>query len=535
MDKYTVLLVDDEEVVIEAIMKKLNWEDLGFSVVGYANNGVKALEMVEEYQPDVVMTDINMPYMSGMELAQHIKTGYPTTKLLILTGFDDFEYAKEAVHLEVEEYILKPINSIELTKVFGKLKEKLDQEISEKRSAEVLQKYYFESLPFLQADLYSSIVEGKVNEEDLQKYSVQYQVSMPGPFYCCIVIYTSVSHLPEGMSAMLLTTSVQKQAKEYYEGKWNAKCFSYHENIVLIAQLENENDITELTDDCDKFCKYARRMIGAKVTVGIGHVCNNISGVALSYSSAREAISYIVIYGAGKAINIKEIAPQEADVSSVSNDAEMADIFKMIRLGTEERVIEAIDGYLKHISGKAKSIQQHSIDVMEIVEGLYKFSKNNDIAVDEFQGDICGLYTKLLSYEKDSMRQWMINICLSFRETVITARRQSTKSFVSRAQEYVADNYTNEDLSLDMVCDALGVSNSYFSPVFNREMGKSFIGYLTDYRMSQAAKLLISTNEKSYSIAEKVGYADANYFSYVFKRRFGVSPSKYRTEHIEGE
>ena len=138
MNQYTVLLVDDEEEVIQVIMKKMKWEGLGFSVIGYANNGVKALEMVEEFQPDVVMTDIKMPYMDGMELANRIKSKFPATKILLFTGFDEFEYAKEAVHLEVEEYILKPVNSIELTNIFTQLKIKLDQEISEKRSVEVL-------------------------------------------------------------------------------------------------------------------------------------------------------------------------------------------------------------------------------------------------------------------------------------------------------------------------------------------------------------------------------------------------------------
>ena len=152
MEKYTVLLVDDEEEVLQVIKKKINWEGLGFSVIGYADNGVKALEMMEEYQPDVVMTDIKMPYMDGMELAKRIKSGYPATKILIFTGFDEFEYAKEAVHLEVEEYILKPVNSVELTNVFTQLKIKLDQEISEKRNAEILKNYYMESLPFLKTN-----------------------------------------------------------------------------------------------------------------------------------------------------------------------------------------------------------------------------------------------------------------------------------------------------------------------------------------------------------------------------------------------
>lgn len=115
MDNYSVLLVDDEEEVIHVIMRKINWEGLGFSVAGHANNGAKALEMVEEFQPDVVMTDIRMPFMDGMELSRRIKAEYPATKILFFTGFDEFEYAKGAVQLEVEEYILKPVNSVELT------------------------------------------------------------------------------------------------------------------------------------------------------------------------------------------------------------------------------------------------------------------------------------------------------------------------------------------------------------------------------------------------------------------------------------
>lgn len=115
---YTLLLVDDEEEVIEAIVKKVKWEELGFQVTGHANNGFKAMDMLEEMQPDVVMTDIRMPYMDGLELCAHIKAKYPATKILLFTGFDDFEYAKEAVHLEIEEYILKPLNAVEITEVF---------------------------------------------------------------------------------------------------------------------------------------------------------------------------------------------------------------------------------------------------------------------------------------------------------------------------------------------------------------------------------------------------------------------------------
>lgn len=535
MDKYTVLLVDDEEEVIQIIMKKLDWEEIGFSVVGYACNGVKALEMVEEYQPDVVMTDIKMPYMNGMELSHHIKMEYPTTKILIFTGFDEFEYAREAIHLEVEEYVLKPVNSMELTNVFRQLKMKLDQEISEKRNMEILKRYYMESLPLLQANFYSMLMEGRVREEEISGYLSDCQLSFDGPFFCCLVVHTSSSQMPENMNILLLSTSVQKQAEEHLGERWKAKAFPYFENTVLIAQLKSESEITELTDDCDRFCKYALHIIGAVVTVGIGQVCGNIHDLSQSYSSARNAVSYRVIYGASRAINVKESVPQEVSKPDLAKDAQLSNLFKMIRLGSAEDVTSAVKQYLNHESFTEKSLQMYHVDLMELLSALYRFAANHEVTAEAFPENMNVLYARLLDMDADILQKWLTDISLLFREELLDARNRSTKSFVSRAKEYVHNNYTDEGLSLDRICKVLGVSNSYFSTVFKKKTGKSFIGYLTDYRMDQASRLLIETNNKSYIIAKQVGYADSNYFSYVFKRRFGVSPSRYRTEHIESE
>ena len=536
MERYTLLLVDDEEEVIQVIMKKINWEGLGFSVIGYANNGIKALEMVEEFQPDVVMTDIKMPYMNGMELANRIKIEFSATKILLFTGFDEFEYAKEAVHLEVEEYILKPVNSIELTNVFRQLKIKLDQEISEKRSVEVLQKYYMESLPILQVNFYSTLIEGRIQENELKNYLLDYQISFTDPFFCCIVIHTSSRQVPENMSSLLLSTSVQKQVKERFEEPWRAKCFSYLGNTVLLTQLKSENEVSELTDECDRFCRYAHRIIGAVVTIGVGKVCRNVLELAQSYTSAREAVSYRAIYGSMRAINIKEIAPQEIRSSDLDRDMELFNLFKKIRMGAVEEITEAATQYVEHMSLSAKTLQQHHIAIMDLVSEVYRFSINNDLTIEGVsEVDMKNSYSNLLEMDPKVLLKWLVDVSLAFREKMICARSRSTQSFVSKAKEYVQNHYFDEELYLDSMCKALGVSSSYFSTIFKKETGSSFIGYLTDFRMERASHLLIETNEKSYIIAKNVGYTDPNYFSYVFKRKFGVSPSQYRTEHVESE
>ncbi len=172
---------------------------------------------------------------------------------------------------------------------------------------------------------------------------------------------------------------------------------------------------------------------------------------------------------------------------------------------------------------------------MELLTALYRFAMNNDIVVEQFSEDMKELYSNIPNMGPDALRRWLVATSLSFHEKMTTARSRSTKSFVWKAEEYVRHHYADADLSLDDVCEILGVSNSYFSTIFKKETGKSFVGYLTDFRMDRASRLLIETNEKSYIIAKSVGYTDPNYFSYVFKRRFGVSPSKYRTEHIESD
>ena len=535
MSQYTLLLVDDEEDVIQVIMHKVPWETLGFSVIGHANNGVKALEIIEECQPDVVMTDIRMPYMDGLELCSCIRQKYPATHILLFTGFDEFEYAKEAVHLEIEEYILKPSNASELETVFAGLKVKMDQEISEKKSVAVLQEYYMNSLPQVQANFYSTLIEGRIHEEELQKYLDHYQISFKGPLFCCLVIHVSKTTIPNDMDERLLMPSVDKQAREQLEQRWGAKSFTYLDNTVMIVQLKDENELPELTDECDRFCKYIYRIIGAVVTIGVGQSCRSIVDLPQSYHSAKEAVSYRVLYGGKRAINIREVIPQKRELSTTDSDSELSELLKMISLGSEQEILQAIGAYLDKIYVQSKSLQEHQIAVMELISGLYRFAVNNDLVFGEGASASMGEYLKLINMEKDVLQQWLRRHCLWLHESIRQARDSSTQSLIRKAKEYVHSHYQDEGLSLDDICETLGISNSYFSSVFKKDTGNSFIGYLTEYRMEKAARMLVETTEKSYMVAKSVGYTDANYFSYVFKRQYGVSPSKYRSEYVKGE
>ena len=535
MEQYKVILVDDEAEVIDIMEAKIRWSELGFEVVGSAKNGVKALELVEKLQPDVVLTDIRMPYMDGLELSRKLNQDYPNIYIILCTGFDEFEYAKEAVHLDIKEYLLKPISAAELSESLMRLKENLDKEREEKLNVRKLENYFQESLPALQSNLFISLMEGRVSEEDYARFSAAYQVNMKGPLFCCIVFHTSENHVPEGMNPLLLSMSVEREIRQRLVEKWHCKEFLYLGNTVLIMEMGSEEQMVPITDECDRFCRWAYRVMGAVVTAGIGTVCDNLFNINLSYEGAREAVSYRVLYGTQRAINIREIVPKEQATLSLLEEGRMHDLFRAIRVGNPEKIEEAVQKEIQKIHKHTVTIGQYHLAAMETVSNFYKFCANNSLDFNEIAGNVPNLYEKVPQMDESSLTSWMNEMARMISEELKTARNSTSHRLVTEAQLLVREKYMDASISLDVVCSILGVSNSYFSSVFKKETGKSFISYLTDYRMDIAEELILSGETKSYKVEEKVGYLDANYFSYVFKKRFGVSPSKYRARNLQKE
>lgn len=528
MERYKVILVDDEAEVIDMIEKKIHWNDLGFEVAGSATNGVKALELVEKLQPDVVLTDIKMPYMDGLELSRRLNREYPNIYIMLCTGFDEFEYAKEAVHLEIKEYMLKPVNATELSESLTNLKHTLDREREEKLNVKKLNDYFQEVLPKLQSNFFISLIEGRVEKRDYERFLQAYQVDMKGPLFGCVIFHTSENHVPEGMNPLLLSMSVEREIKQRLMDQWNCQEFIYMGNTLLILELDAEDEITQITDACDRFCRWAYRIMGAVVTAGIGTVCDSLYEISLSYERAREAVSYRVLYGTKRAINIGEIVPKEQIKPVQSEESRMQTLFRAIRIGDSAEIERAAHGEMEKLHKNTETMSQYNLATMEIVSGFFKFCTDNSLDFNKISGNMQNIYEKVSQMDESSLTAWIVQMSKTISERLKCARNSSARRLIVEAQNIVKERYMEADISLDEVCAVLGVSNSYFSSVFKKEAGKSFISYLTDYRMDIAAEMILNTDEKSYTIAEKVGYLDANYFSYVFKKKFGVSPSKYR-------
>ncbi|MBR9947854.1 response regulator [Clostridiaceae bacterium Marseille-Q4145] len=537
-NRYSVLLVDDEEDVIRIIMKKLDWESMGLVIIGHAANGVEALEMAEELSPDIVMTDIKMPYMDGLTLCKKLKELSRTIRVIIFSGFDEFEYAKEAIKMEAAEYLLKPVNAVELKEVFERVKNDLDRELDEKRNTDKLRAYYMESLPVLQESFYMALLEGRIAPEQIGRYMDSYQVQLQGPYYVVAVLHISQQSLEEEsrMDPFLQAVSVRKFAEEQVEDRWRSRVVIYLGDIIMISQMHSREEMLEYTNEMDRLCRMAKKVCNARITAGIGYLCDNLEQLPLSYQGAKQAVSYRVLYGNTRAISISEVEPAEhvelnwEDVYSTY----IQQIMKKVRVGEQDGLEKAISQFTEWLSGEQISMQKYRIVMMELVAELFRFTASHNLNPENVFGGNGDVYSQVLQMESaEVLDRWLRRVCTNLQNAVMNERQDSTKFFVKNAEEYVKEHFADQDLGVDEVCRKLNVSAAYFSTIFKKETGKTFVRYLTDYRMEKAVNMLMTGNEKTYVIAEKVGYAEPNYFSYVFKKQFGMSPSKYKAERLE--
>lgn len=540
MDLYRIILVDDEEEVRQSIIKKIDWEDAGFSVTGDAENGQEALEKVEALEPDVILTDIRMPYMDGLSLAERVRQRYPSIKIVVFSGYDEFEYAKQAIKLNVTEYILKPVNVEELTAILKRIKSNLDEEIEQKRNVSLLRENYRRNLPILREQFLNELVGGTASGQNMEERLMEYDIPLAGAkkwVAAAIDIGKEAlgagRELPLHRERDLIPISVKQLFGEKLEQYCRCAVFTssraFGSELALIAAIDGENSQTGLIDVLGDICKEIRKILEVPVTVGIGHSCQNLKDIGGSYKSAMDALGYKAIVGSGGAIYINDVEPVSSGFLRFDSRAEAA-LMAAVKFGPREQIEEAVravvdkmidakvhfsqcQAYMLSISSSMiQMIQQYELDITQLSEG--------DAA------DTFAIIPKMVKVEDFS--RWLLSMALHINQAMNQERDNTMKQVIQKAKEYIMENFQDPDLSVEKICRQLHLSPAYFSTMFKKETGQAYIAYLTQVRLDKAVELLNKTDDKTYVIAAKVGYQEQNYFSYVFKKRFGISPTKFR-------
>ncbi len=531
---YSVFIVDDEEEVRQAIINRLDWKSIGFQVIDYAENGEEALEKVERICPDVIMTDIQMPFMDGLTFCKKVRERMAGTKIVIFSGYDDFEYAKEAIKLEAEEYILKPIDSLELEKVFVRIKARLDEELDQKNNVEKLQRYYEESLPVLKEQYFTALLEGTIDEKESILYKSIYDIDMDSPFYAVGMIKSDyyVQHkAQEGvLNSTLLPLSLKHTADEMLGKNFQFRSINYLGNIVVIAMIKEQTKQGLFINIMDQICKMNSKLLNVDITAGIGKCYESIHNIHQSFLEAKSALDYRYSLGVNQAIYIQDIEPNSDSNLSI-DDRIIQNIIRSIKIGKIQDIEVNVNVFFGFIKNSYVSVNYFRNTFLELYVELFRLARIYQIPLDDSKQNI---YDKIESINSlDEVADMFLTICIDLWNGINRERKDATNKLIDKAKEYIKSNYQNYDLSVEKVCGYLGLSATYFSTIFKKETGFSFVSYLTQVRMEKALQLLQTTEEKAYIISEMVGYIEPNYFSYVFKKQYGVSPSKYRTSQVK--
>lgn len=531
MELYNVLLVDDEADVLQAMKKKIDWEALGFCLAGTAENGQEALEMAEQLHIDVVMTDIKMPYMDGLTLCKNLKQSYRNMKVIIYSGFDDFEFAREAVHLEAEEYLLKPISAGDMEAAFSKVRKKLDQEYDEYRNLNRLSEYYRKSLPAMREQLVMGILEGRIAGERARAMMETYEICLDSPFYVVAALYMDVNPREEqAQPAQLFTLSLKDMVQDYLKNRTRFFSTAFLDQVIVIFMLDEREEIDQVLYHLDQICKMGFRVLKSSVTAAVGQICANTDALHTSYEEAVNAMEYRSILGSGQVLYINDIEPCSEENILVT-EHEFQNLVHAVKLGNRDETNAAIAQIMDSIRKERISPGQYQLLFMELLSELMKIGRAYKLHPNQIFGEHAGSWQELYRMVTvDELEGWLQEVCTNLRHVLRHERRDSAARLTEQAKAYIEEHYKESDLSADSLCRCLNVSAAYFSTIFKREVGMSFVAYLTKIRLEHALELLRTTEDKTYIIASRVGYMEPNYFSYVFKKQYGISPSKYRAE-----
>ncbi len=534
MGKYKVMLVDDEEEVREAIEKRIDWDAIGFQVTSSAENGEDALEKAGECLPDVVMSDIHMPFMDGLTFCRHLKEQLPGVKIVIFSGYDEFEYAKEAIKLEVEEYILKPIDAEELKQVFIRIHERLDDEHDRNNNIEKLTKYYEESLPILKEQMLTGLLEGRFSDEDIARYERDYDFSMEAAFYSVAVIRPTDKRDnefgTEELSSGLIQVSIKQLAEEQLNRAFSFRSINYLGTITVIVMLNNTPAHKDFINVMDRICRMSKKAIGISVTAGVGKLYGNLRDISHSFSEAKDAASYQILLDSEQAIYIQDVEPKSDD-EYFMDENQIQQLVREIKIGSNESLENSVKAMVMRMKNSMITLPQLQLFFTEIFVEILRLARNYQLSPEQMKEFDIDIYNEIRKYSSlEAFGNGLLEMCIHLKNSIRRERTDSAKLITENAKRFISEHYSDVSLTVDRVCGELNVSPAYFSALFKKETGMSFVTYLTKIRMEQALNLLNSTDEKSYIIAGMVGYDEPNYFSYVFKKYYGVSPSKYRQQ-----
>ena len=517
----SILVVDDEKFIRKGLSATVKEAGTQFEICGEAANGLEALSLIRNHRPDVVVTDIKMPKMNGIELVERLSLEYPEIRKIILSGFDEFDYVRESMKNGAVDYILKPVDEERVKKLLYSLDEEINKEkIKNHQEIEEYKRLFLES-----------VIEGKsLTPKDSEKWKFAHSELFKNGRYCVLVASLDnynfcLKNAPEetGGQAKQIKNDLHKLIKE----DKSITEIIYRDDIVFVCNLAD--DECSAVNLAERICSNILRAHNIPLSLAIGESVDEIYEINTSYKSAIKMLE-------GRFYK---------NNSNIYSCSDIDDNFKTIkRLDKYENITEKIKDYFyagekdrfkSQLNLLCQELCNNKVYPNEACKIMTKLYIKIEGESNKFGRVSSTIYSQRFSYI-DSLKlfdcfkdiiTFSENYYFKIMDGMTKSTTNSSNEVIETAKKYILKNY-NEDLSLEKVAEVVYLNPNYLSEIFKYKTGESFVEYITRIRVQQAKKLLRDLEYKTYQVGQMVGYDDPSYFSKVFKKTVGISPSRYR-------
>lgn len=543
MNEIKVFLVEDEMVIRRGIKNSIDWEKEGYIFCGEASDGELAYPMIIKEKPDILITDIRMPFMDGLELCKLVKKELPNIKILILSGYDEFDYAKEAIRLGVTEYLLKPISSGKLLEVLNGVSESIRREKEDKDLVRKYMEEMRENTEHEKQKFFEQMIAGNLSMADALETGEKYEMNLSAGMYNLLLFRFTLGEenrksgelLGEAEYAIEKLTERLEYVFEFQRGV---------EGWAFLLMADNEEQMSERVKELSKDLEEIMKNYSTIAYFGgIGQPVARLRELEESFREAERALAARFTMELNRIISVEDIRMAQnvdtLDDIEITSFGEIEKtrtmLEKFLNNGAEDEIDEFVDVYINELPEEnLKSVLMRQYIIMDAYIVMMSFCEKIEGIEGEMQAQSEELKNSMKTIQtleeiKNYIRMLLKKI-IGVRDT-ISGRRYS--DIIEIAKDQIRKTYMSDEISLNTIAAEVGMSPSYFSSIFSKEMGKTFVEYLTEIRMDRAKELLMCSSMKTSEIGYEVGYKDPHYFSYIFKKTQNCTPKEFRARGKE--
>lgn len=543
MNEIKVFLVEDEMVIRRGIKNSIDWEKEGYIFCGEASDGELAYPMIIKEKPDILITDIRMPFMDGLELCKLVKKELPNIKILILSGYDEFDYAKEAIRLGVTEYLLKPISSGKLLEALNGVSESIRREKEDKDLVRKYMEEMRENTEHEKQKFFEQMIAGNLSMADALETGKKYEMNLSAGMYNLLLFRFTLGKenrksgelLGEAEYAIEKLTERLEYVFEFQRGV---------EGWAFLLMADNEEQMSERVKELSKDLEEIMKNYSTIAYFGgIGQPVARLRELEESFREAERALAARFTMELNRIISVEDIRMAQnvdtLDDIEITSFGEIEKtrtmLEKFLNNGAEDEIDEFVDVYINELPEEnLKSVLMRQYIIMDAYIVMMSFCEKIEGIEGEMQAQSEELKNSMKTIQtleeiKNYIRMLLKKI-IGVRDT-ISGRRYS--DIIEIAKDQIRKTYMSDEISLNTIAAEVGMSPSYFSSIFSKEMGKTFVEYLTEIRMDRAKELLMCSSMKTSEIGYEVGYKDPHYFSYIFKKTQNCIPKEFRARGKE--